>query len=127
MTGCCGGIGSYGARLIPGSLVPDEKRGFSSLATAMKRFSTSVILMADNDGVNKQPVDCLLARGATMKTCTTRWPAARLAFNDGLAKLAKTGRFGLMKTRGWFCYQRQCPTVVGHTIVYRDLGHITQT
>jgi hypothetical protein len=93
----------------------------------MKRFSTSVVLMADNEGVSKQPADCLLARGATMRTCTTKWPAARFAFNDGLAKLAKARGFGLLKTRGWFCYQRQCPMVVSNTIVYRDRGHITQT
>ena len=60
----------------------------------MKRFSTSVVLVADNDGVSKQPADCLLARGATMRTCTTKWPAARFAFIDGLAKLAKTRGFG---------------------------------
>ena len=124
MTGCCGGIPAYGAGP---RLIADEKRGFSALGTAMKRFSTSVVLVADNDGVSKQPADCLLARGATMRTCTTKWPAAHFAFNDGLAKLAKTRGFGFLKTRGWFCYQRQCPMVVGNTIVYRDTGHITQT
>ena len=31
-----------------------------------------------------------------------------------------------MKTRGWFCYQSQCPTVVARTIVYRDTRHITE-
>jgi hypothetical protein len=122
MTGCCGGLPASGDQTTT-----DERRGFSSLGTAMKSFSTSVILMPDNDGVSKQPVDCLLARGATMRTCTTSWPAARFGFTDGLAKLAKARGFGFLKTRGWFCYQRQCPMVVSHTIVYRDLGHITQS
>jgi hypothetical protein len=34
---------------------------FTSLAKTMKRFSTSVVVMADDDGVRKQPVDCLLS------------------------------------------------------------------
>jgi hypothetical protein len=123
MTGCCGGIAAYAKAFI----ADEKRRGFSSLGTGTKRFSTSVVLMADNDGVSKQPVDCLLARGATMRTCTTRWPAMRFAFINGLAKLAKAGGFGFLKTRGWFCYQRQCPMDVGKAIVYRDLGHITQT
>jgi hypothetical protein len=61
-----------------------------------------------------------------MKTCTTTATAARYALNDDLARLAKLRRFSILKTRGWFCYQSQCPMVVGHTIVYRDTGHITQ-
>jgi hypothetical protein len=93
----------------------------------MKRFSTSVILVSDNDGISKQPVDCLLRPNATMRTCTTKWPVSQFAFIDSLAKLAKERRFGFLKTRGWFCYQRQCPMVVSRIIVYRDRGHITKT
>ena len=93
----------------------------------MKRFSTSVVVLADPDGVTKQPVDCLLAPRATMKTCTTTKPANVFAFNNNLAKAAKVNKFGFLKTRGWFCYQNQCPMVVARTIVYRDTGHITKT
>jgi peptidoglycan/LPS O-acetylase OafA/YrhL len=109
---------------------PDARnsiRGFTSLATTMKRISTSVVVIADDDGVTKQPVDCLLARQATMKSCTTTPPANILAFNNNVAKVARTNKFGFLKTRGWFCYQNQCPMVVARTIVYRDTGHITKT
>jgi len=102
-------------------------RAFTSLAKTMKRFSTSVVVVADDDGVAKQPVDCLLASRATMRTCTTTPPANILAFNNNLAKVATANRFGFLKTRGWFCYQNQCPMVVARTIVYRDTGHITKT
>jgi peptidoglycan/LPS O-acetylase OafA/YrhL len=119
MAGCCGGAS--------GSTATAERRGFSSLAKTMKRFSTSVILVADNDGIAKQPVDCLLARHATMRTCTTKWTADHFGFTNGLAKLATTNGFGFLKTRGWFCYQFECPMVVGRRIVYRDTGHITKT
>jgi peptidoglycan/LPS O-acetylase OafA/YrhL len=119
MAGCCGGAA--------GSTASRERHGFSSLAKAMKRFSMSVILVSDNDGVKKQPVDCLLAPHATMRTCTTKWPAARFAFNNSLAKLAKKRGFQFLKTRGWFCYQSECPMVVAKRIVYRDFGHITKT
>jgi peptidoglycan/LPS O-acetylase OafA/YrhL len=119
MAGCCGSAA--------GSTATAETRGYVSLARAMRRFSTSVVLVADNEGVRKEPVDCLLARGATMRTCTTKQTPENLAFNNHLAKLAKSARFGFMKTRGWFCYQGECPIVVANTIVYRDKGHITQT
>jgi hypothetical protein len=118
MAGCCGAASD--------STADAAKLGFASLAAAMRKFSDSVVLVADDDGINKQPVDCLLARNATMRSCTTTQTLQRFAFNDDLAVLAKKQRFGFLKTRGWFCFQYDCPMVVGHTIVYRDLGHITK-
>jgi hypothetical protein len=32
-----------------------------------------------------------------------------------------------MNTLGWFCFQHECPMVVGNTIVFRDDSHITRT
>jgi hypothetical protein len=118
MAGCCGG---------DATVATDTTLGFRSLAKTMKQFSTSVILVADDDGISKQPVDCLLARHATMRTCTTKWPAARFAVIDNLAKLARANGFEFLQTRGWFCYQYECPMVVSRRIVYRDTGHITTT
>jgi peptidoglycan/LPS O-acetylase OafA/YrhL len=120
ITGCC-------PSPVPFADSVNLTRGYTALATTMKRFSTSVVVMADDDGVKKQPVDCLLARNATMKTCTTKPPANVLAFNNRLAKVASNNKFGFLKTRGWFCYQNQCPMVVARTVVYRDKGHITKT
>jgi hypothetical protein len=103
-------------------------RAFTSLARTMKRFSRSVIVVADDDGIatQQQPVDCLLAPHATMRTCTITPPANILAYNDNLAKVARVNQFGFLWTRGWFCYQNQCPMVVAGTVVYRNPGHITK-
>jgi peptidoglycan/LPS O-acetylase OafA/YrhL len=119
MTGCCA--------TAPGATAVATRAAFASLAAAMKGVSKNVMVIADDEGTgSKQPVDCLLARNATMKTCLARQTNVTYAFNDGLVKFAKTRGFDVLKTRGWFCYQFQCPMVVGHTIVYRDTGHITQ-
>ena len=102
------------------------KRGFISLATAAKSFSKDVVVVQDPEGVAEQPVDCLLRRRATLATCTTTWSEDRFYANDDLAALSQSPRFSLLKTRGWFCFQSQCPMVVGQTIVYRDTGHLTK-
>jgi peptidoglycan/LPS O-acetylase OafA/YrhL len=120
IAGCC-------PAPFPGRDGTPAARAFTSLAKTMKGFSTSVVVVADDDGVAKQPVDCLLAPHATMRTCTTTPPANILAFNNNLAKVARVNKFGFLKTRGWFCYKNQCPIVVASTIVYRDTGHITET
>jgi hypothetical protein len=118
MAGCCGGAA--------GATATATVRAFGSLASAMKGATKNVILVADDDGIAKQPVDCLLAPHATMKTCTTTETDAQYALNDALAKTARQKGFGFLNTRGWFCFQHQCPMVVGQTVVYRDTGHITQ-
>ncbi len=118
MSGCCGSAA--------GSTATETKRAFISLTNTARRVSKSVLVLADNEGIHRQPVDCLLARGATMTTCTSTWPKLRFALNDALASSAKAKGFGFLNTRGWFCSKSQCPMVVGRTIVYRDTGHITR-
>jgi SGNH domain (fused to AT3 domains) len=101
-------------------------RAYTSSATAMKPFSKNVVILADAAGVDRQPVDCLLARHATMRTCTTTWPEEHFYASHDIAVRATRDRVGFIDTKGWFCFENECPTVVGHTVVYRDTGHITK-
>ncbi len=117
--------GSYGG--VQGLSADAEQNGIVDLATAMKRHAQRVVLIADDDAIDRQPVDCLLAPGATMATCTVRRTQADFQLNDDLARAARFDGFAVIATRGWFCYQYECPMVVGQTIVYRDLAHITRT
>jgi hypothetical protein len=122
MAGCCGNA-------VDGTLLSTEN-GYAYLATSVRRASKAVILIEDDSGIDKSPTDCLLRHGATLKTCLTAWPYnspyPRFASNDALQKEAHARGFGFLDTRGWFCDGILCPMVVGHTVVYRDMGHITQ-
>ena len=60
-----------------------------------------------------------------MATCTTTWPPAALRPYDRVAGRAKARGFGFLDTRGWFCFQRLCPTVIGRTIAYKDTSHMS--
>jgi len=114
--------GGYGG--ATGGTLTAVLHGFSAFGTTMKGSSTVVV--ADDAGVSRQPLDCLLASGSTMQTCTTSWPPARFYANDALASLAHRLGLGFLDTEGWFCVKRECPTVVGRTVVYRDTGHLTK-
>jgi len=118
ISGASGGASGQQAEAI--------KRGVVSLTRAAKSFSRHVVAIADTDGIAKRPLDCLLGRHATMARCTTTWSEERFYLNDDLAALSKMDRFGFIKTRGWFCFESQCPMVIGRTIVYRDTGHLTR-
>jgi hypothetical protein len=119
ISGCCGGDTGPTAQTYESAL--------TSLAATMQRFSrTGAVVIADDVGIDQQPVDCLLSRHATMTRCTAEWGADRFFMNDDLTALAKRHGFGFIDTRGWFCFDNQCPMIVGHTVVYRDTGHITK-
>jgi peptidoglycan/LPS O-acetylase OafA/YrhL len=109
-------------------------KAIASLTTAMKRFSTSVIVVGDSPRESREPVDCLLAKHASMRTCSTKATKVQLDGDIRVAAGARKHGIGFMDTRGWFCARTSttrleylCPLVINRTITHRDRGHITQT
>ncbi len=117
ISGCCGGFTGIDAETVKTAL-------FATVA-AVKPASKHAVIVGDNVGIDQQPVDCLLGRNASMKSCTTAWPPDHFFLNQDIAAVAKRRGFGFIDTNGWFCFQNECPMVVDHTIVYTDTGHIT--
>jgi hypothetical protein len=98
--------------------------GLIASARALRALGPLVVV-GDPEGVAFDPVSCLLASGASMSSCTTTWAASSLAAYDTVARATKRLHVGFLPTRGFVCYQRSCPAVVGHTIVWMDDSHIT--
>ena len=99
---------------------------FASLVTSVKRSAAKVVVLGDAPLRSQEPVDCLLAHDATMKTCTDTWTWQTSAGEAVAAKVKPRGARFIDTTR-WFCYETLCPLVVGRTIAYADSGHITKT
>jgi hypothetical protein len=120
-------IGSWSGTSSPGAAVTPV----AALSETVKRFSASVIVMGDAPTQSKDPVDCLLAPGATMKTCTATATRAQLGTDDTIAIGSKKKKLGFISTRGWFCARgggaTLCPLVINQTISWSDRGHISQT
>jgi hypothetical protein len=117
ITGCCGAFTGDDAETV--------KESFLGLADSMKRYARNVVIIGDDTGVTQQPVDCLLRRHATMRTCTALWSDESFFLGQDLGALTKRRDLGFVDTSGWFCFHNRCPMVVGRTIVYADTGHIT--
>jgi hypothetical protein len=98
--------------------------GVVSAAQQLRALGT-VVVIGDPEGLDRDPVDCVLSRHASMATCTTTWPRESLAFYDEVARRATTLRVGFLRTRGFVCFDRRCPAVVGHTIAWADNNHLT--
>ena len=103
-------------------------------AKAMKRFSVSVIVVGDVPNQTRDPVDCLLAPGATMKTCTSEGTRAQARTEAVISARATAAGVGYIDARPWFCAHPRrsttrllCPMVVNHTITAIDRGHASKT
>jgi SGNH domain (fused to AT3 domains) len=94
------------------------------MARQLKPFGP-VVVIGDPEGLSFRPADCLLSRHASMATCTSTWPASTLRAYNRVAATTKQLGVGFIATRGFFCFERRCPAVIGHTIAYWDNSHIT--
>jgi peptidoglycan/LPS O-acetylase OafA/YrhL len=123
-------IGSRSATYDPTAAI----KPVEALSRSMKTASASVIVVGDAPNQTREPVDCLLARRATMKTCSATSTPAQLRTEAAIVSYARKNGVGFMNTRPWFCARPQqsasgylCPLVVNQTITSRDRGHITRT
>jgi peptidoglycan/LPS O-acetylase OafA/YrhL len=112
----------------------DAIKPVAALSTAMKRASASVIVVGDEPNQTRDPIDCLLAPRATMKTCTVQGTAVQLRTEAAVESNASRSGVGFIDTRPWFCAHPSgsptgylCPLVVNRTITSIDRGHISKT
>ena len=120
------------ATLIGGNVseqqTPFARAGVDGVASAARTLeSFGSVVIGDPEGLDRDPVDCLLSRKASMATCTTTWPAQSFAMYDEAARRVKQVGAAFLGTRGFVCFERQCPAVIGRTIVWADTNHLSGT
>jgi peptidoglycan/LPS O-acetylase OafA/YrhL len=97
-----------------------------AIASRLRRATRHVVVVGDPPPQERQPVDCVLARHATMRTCTTSWGLDQQATGRAVSDAATRNGAGFIDSIGWFCFQYECPLVIGHTIAFLDPAHITR-
>jgi peptidoglycan/LPS O-acetylase OafA/YrhL len=88
---------------------------------------TRELLLSDAPGVQVAPVDCLLQKGATQKTCLWPRPERSLTDDAEARSIAAAAGADFVEVAPWFCADGECPSVVDGLINYADVGHITGT
>lgn len=104
---------------------------YAGLRTELRTFRKLVptVILMEDDPRHPQinPVDCLADSGATLGSCTLRYPAELETEHRTIQRMVNRLGAHYMRTKKWFCFGGKCPTVVGNTVVYRDTEHITIT
>ena len=86
-----------------------------------------LIVMQDAPIHSRAAVDCLLARGATLGSCTFRVTASEAQAYAAVRSAAQAVHAHYLRTLRWLCANGRCPTVIGTIITYRDCTHLTAT
>jgi peptidoglycan/LPS O-acetylase OafA/YrhL len=117
--------------LIAGSIddrqTPATRAAIEGVVAAAQALEArgSVAVIGDPEGLDRDPVDCVLSRHASMATCTTTWPLRSLAAYDEVARRVTDLGAGFLRTRGFVCFERRCPAVIGNTIAWVDTNHVS--
>jgi peptidoglycan/LPS O-acetylase OafA/YrhL len=114
-------------RVISPESIHQSTTGISMLVDAVKPFAQHVVVIGDPPALGDQPVDCLLARDATLAKCTSTLGHEQVSVYEDAARAAASSGAAFLDTIGWFCFENQCPMVIGRTVTYRENDHITKT
>ena len=101
--------------------------GVASTTTQLGTGGSRVVILSDAPGVSEVPAECLLRRDANLGTCM--WPQVQRTeiLNKATGAGAATAGVDFVDLTNWFCFDGDCPLVIGNTVVYRDTNHITIT
>ena len=87
--------------------------------------SGQAVVIGDPEGLDRDPVDCILSRHASMAKCTTTWSRQALELYDEVARRVTRLGAGFLRTRGFVCFEGRCPAVIARTIVWVDSNHLS--
>jgi peptidoglycan/LPS O-acetylase OafA/YrhL len=122
------GVYVDGRRVTDDRQVADVLRaGYVDLFADLLPLTDRVVLIADVPANAEDPAICLTTGSPDLGTCMFR-PQWRSHFlrEQSIAAARETGVQVVDPTR-WICWQRECPVVVGSTVTYRDLDHLSAT
>jgi peptidoglycan/LPS O-acetylase OafA/YrhL len=94
---------------------------------ALAQLRSDLVVVEDPLFLPEDPTTCLLARSATLGSCTFPLPSWYLTMNSAVAAFAVSHGASFIPTIDWFCARGKCPTVVDDTITHIDGGHVSKT
>ena len=99
----------------------------AAIVDELKPLTTRMMVLSDVPGAPKDPLDCLAARGATLHNCSFELMPSKNDDDDELRAITTRAGVEYRAIYDWFCYENECPTVIGNRVVYADHSHITAT
>ena len=101
------------------------RTGMVSEIISVRGDSGRVVVLGDPPGVQPNGGECLTARDATLLACMSSPDPRSELMISAVREAATLVDVQFVDPEKWFCWQEQCPLVVGDTITMRDREHIS--
>ena len=113
----------------PGTASVDEQwqSGMTQVLTEFKQITPHLIVLGDILGRGSQPADCLTQPGYRELDCLRPPSSIETHSNAVTAAVAQSLGASYIRTLPLVCTPRECPLLVGTTVLYRDDSHVTRT
>ena len=101
--------------------------GFEDLFRVLRPLTDRLVLIRDVPMGPRDPSTCLTTEGNDLGDCLFR-PAARSTAiaNESVAAAERVG-VDVVDPTPWICWGGACPLVIGSTVTYRDIDHLSST
>jgi SGNH domain (fused to AT3 domains) len=87
---------------------------------------TNGVYLANQPGQDQEPWNCLYKANANMRKCSARLPSTYVPLMQAMARMTTETHHPAIPTLQWFCADGICPMVINHTLITRDIDHITK-
>ena len=101
--------------------------GFARTFERAARAADRVVLLRDTPRAPTAPAACLGRGEGQLGRCAFRPHAREEEAARQSAEAARKAGVEVVDPRPWLCWEGECPAIVGSTVTYRDLGHLTTT
>ncbi len=115
------------AILIVGSYVSTQywRQGEITAVAQLKPLTRRLILFGDDPHIS-DPATCLLAPGATQRSCLHPESASSRRAAGEVAAVARRERVRFFDVTPWFCSNGLCPSIIDGYIPYVEGSHVTE-
>ncbi len=108
-------------------VLAEVEAGFDRLFAALADREAPAVLLRDVPRIKERPSECLARKGTDLGACSSAPQAFAEQLADVSVNSATRSGVPIIDPRPWICFDDTCPMVVGSTVAYRDVDHLTVT
>jgi hypothetical protein len=120
---------SHDRMVVPGPGESTKQATVRGLVEAWQKLpKVPIVAIRDNPSMTRGTMNCVAVQPKTAAAACAVPRSVALAQVDGQAEaVPQVDRAHLVDMTSFYCTGTVCSPVIGHVLVYRDVGHITST
>jgi peptidoglycan/LPS O-acetylase OafA/YrhL len=102
-----------------------QERGLAEMLRTLDEHADRVVMLGNVPKLQRSPGVCLSTRDKDLGDCLFQPLAPTLRLQRGFAAVAAEAGVEFVDAQRWFCWDGDCPPVIGRLVPLRDREHIS--